>query len=484
MVDIIFIEDITSCKDKTSFFEDIILHESWDKKDQKYIRKRLNDMSKKTIEIGEDYIYNDENIKDKNIGKCLIHEKHLNSNDIKSARISIKSLYKTINKNVMDMHRFILFCKMGNISSEILARHRCLTKTCYNPDHIEHGNSKDNANDKKRDGTGTIGENHPNAGLNDEIVKKIFESIDVLSDEEIIKKFNISKSRIFSIKNGWSWTHVTGLTPKPKSVKKPKEEVLQLILKNKEILLKKIKKNTEINENGCWIWQLYLDNDGYGRFGYMNYPFSAHLISWMVKTNEILDTNLVIRHQCVGQRDCCNPEHLIKGTVQENCLDTKRVGENIGTSKLKEPDILEIYKLLEQKEIIAVSIAKKYNVSDTCISAIKSGRAWEHLYTLENYKYAIIKTKEEKEEDKKEKEENKKNKKNKEDKEKDVLEIYKLLEKNTRVIIIADMFNIDTSTISRIKNGKTYKHLYNKENYKDCKEDDIIIMDTGYFTTC
>lgn len=55
-----------------------------------------------------------------------------------------------------------------------------------------------------------------------------------------------------------------------------------------------------------------------------------------------------------------------------------RVGSRCATSKLKEPQVAEIKKLLSEG-IRASKIAKDFNVSQSAISEIKSGKTWGHI---------------------------------------------------------------------------------------------------------
>lgn len=56
----------------------------------------------------------------------------------------------------------------------------------------------------------------------------------------------------------------------------------------------------------------------------------------------------------------------------------KHIGEKSGLSKLKENEVIEI-KLLLQQGTNGTEIARKYNVQKSTISAIKTGRNWEHV---------------------------------------------------------------------------------------------------------
>ena len=54
-------------------------------------------------------------------------------------------------------------------------------------------------------------------------------------------------------------------------------------------------------------------------------------------------------------------------------------GETIGTSKLKEKDVVEIKKLLRNKKLKHREIAKMFSVSGTTISEIRSKKNWSHV---------------------------------------------------------------------------------------------------------
>ncbi len=69
----------------------------------------------------------------------------------------------------------------------------------------------------------------------------------------------------------------------------------------------------EIDENCCWIWQLFVKPNGYGQIGRNGY---AHRASYEVFVGAIPE-GLEIDHTC-GNKRCVNPEHLEAVTHGEN----------------------------------------------------------------------------------------------------------------------------------------------------------------------
>ena len=89
---------------------------------------------------------------------------------------------------------------------------------------------------------------------------------------------------------------------------------------------------------------------------------------------------MVVRHQCDNPA-CVNPDHLVIGTVADNVADRELrgrrnvKGEQIGTSKLTEADVMAI---LDSK-LSGVVLAKQYGVSPSSISLVRTKKSWAHV---------------------------------------------------------------------------------------------------------
>lgn len=87
-------------------------------------------------------------------------------------------------------------------------------------------------------------------------------------------------------------------------------------------LQERIRNDSEVDENGCWIWKRSKSKRGYGwsyigsRLGGTRRTVQAHRLSYMAFKGDI-PVDLVIDHLC-RVHACVNPEHLEAVTQLEN----------------------------------------------------------------------------------------------------------------------------------------------------------------------
>src|SRR4051812_2593059 len=172
--------------------------------------------------------------------------------------------------------------------------------------------------------------------------------------------------------------------------------------------------------NACWLWTGTKNNHGYGMFQLQdeegrNGKRLAHRVSYAVHYGPIPD-GAIVMHACDNPA-CVNPGHLRLGTMKLNTQDMmtkgrhryetlrgddhpmrknpslgKRggeilaqrspdkvaKGEAIGTSKLTEDDVREIYRL-RLSGVAQRAIARQFGVDKSTIQDICHGERWGHL---------------------------------------------------------------------------------------------------------
>lgn len=137
---------------------------------------------------------------------------------------------------------------------------------------------------------------------------------------------------------------------------------------------------------GCLEYKK-LNSKGYGHFVHTNgkerYGPDAHRAAWQL-FNGIIPPKLFVCHKCDNKK-CVNIDHLYLGTAQDNCRDklerklaNLRFGEKHGSAKLKEKQVIEIKKRLEEG-FFDFEIARVYKVATATIYAIKNKLSWKHL---------------------------------------------------------------------------------------------------------
>jgi len=153
-----------------------------------------------------------------------------------------------------------------------------------------------------------------------------------------------------------------------------------LHIPKKKTLTERILDNIKI-VGGCWEWQKCVTPLGYGHIRTNGITRLAHRESYKVFVGEI-PAGLYVMHSC-DNPCCCNPEHLLVGTTQDNTRDRQEKGrgasgEQCGASKLTERDVLSIRSRLALGEKQA-PIAREYNLDPSTISSIYTGRNWKHI---------------------------------------------------------------------------------------------------------
>jgi hypothetical protein len=263
-----------------------------------------------------------------------------------------------------------------------LVRHQCHNRKCVNPDHLEIGTPKDNAQDMRKAGRQSA-LCKPSVHLNDTIVREIILSRLSLSMLERVEKFGVKKGVIWSIDAGRTWTHVSREGVPPYDAKKRPKRPFEWNAETFSKAFDKIKKTCEyvhgpnkFTGTPCLLplSGVYL-NKGYLMVNILSKKISGALLACQYKEQRTRREGEVVRHLC-GVGSCCNPEHLAFGTQKENCLDTIRMDSNpcVKLSLEKASQIREKHK----NGMSIRALAKEYDVSRTNISNIVKRKTWIH----------------------------------------------------------------------------------------------------------
>jgi len=74
----------------------------------------------------------------------------------------------------------------------------------------------------------------------------------------------------------------------------------------------------------CWNWLGGKDRKGYGQFGVRGFTAKAHRVSWELLRSDI-PKGLMVLHKC-NNPSCVNPNHLHLGNNSDNMIDRTESG--------------------------------------------------------------------------------------------------------------------------------------------------------------
>lgn len=139
-------------------------------------------------------------------------------------------------------------------------------------------------------------------------------------------------------------------------------------------LRRRLKKVPQSLDTPCWEFQGAKDQDGYGKIRVGDEIERTHRLSFMCKHGPV-EPGMVVRHKC-DNPPCCNPAHLEIGTHEENMQDMVARGRHRGNAKISSEDAADI-RVAKMRGATLASLAKKYDVSESTISAVISGQNWQ-----------------------------------------------------------------------------------------------------------
>lgn len=113
----------------------------------------------------------------------------------------------------MASHRASYLIFKGDFESSLFVCHHCDVPLCCNPDHLFVGSAKDNSRDMFSKGRNADlrGELNAMAQLSSEQARAI--AFDTRSNSVVANESGVTASNISCIRNGHTWSHVTGIQP-------------------------------------------------------------------------------------------------------------------------------------------------------------------------------------------------------------------------------------------------------------------------------
>lgn len=151
-------------------------------------------------------------------------------------------------------------------------------------------------------------------------------------------------------------------------------------MRSKIETIEDIKNRCRINDDGCWIWQLSVNHEGYALGFYQGKTKAIHRLSAELHLPKTEGKNVVM-HKC-HVRNCVNPAHLQWGTNTENDSDKMRLNRQhrpIGTknpmAKLTEANVIAIRHLRAEGAKVS-DLALEFRVSKFTVYQAISGKTW------------------------------------------------------------------------------------------------------------
>jgi hypothetical protein len=123
------------------------------------------------------------------------------------------------------------------------------------------------------------------------------------------------------------------------------------------------------DENGCWIWQLSLDQRGYGRVHRDGRSRFAHRWMWEQRVGE-LDRRTTLHHKC-QVKACVNPDHL-------EPLDAAKHAQLHTPGDVTDEDV----RAIRAATGTLAEIASRFGLSLSYVHALRAGKWRRDAYGL------------------------------------------------------------------------------------------------------
>ena len=137
-------------------------------------------------------------------------------------------------------------------------------------------------------------------------------------------------------------------------------------------------------DNGCWVWNGKLNDQGYGIFGLYEIQ-GAHRVSVIIHGGSIPKDKIVC-HQC-NDRACVNPKHLFVGDQGDNMIDKRRI---FYIEQLKSLECLykECKRTNPQDNPKIKDLVKFFNISSMTLHRMVKSKYWPCIDGVHTFDWA------------------------------------------------------------------------------------------------
>lgn len=123
---------------------------------------------------------------------------------------------------------------------------------------------------------------------------------------------------------------------------------------------------------GCWNWQGFTLNGGYGHIQVNKRRLVAHRYFYEQLVGPIPE-GLFLCHTCDNRR-CVNPAHLFPGTNSDNMQDASRKGRLRRNTKITREEARSIFQDARRPALVAA----EYQICPSNVSMIQRGVTWRN----------------------------------------------------------------------------------------------------------